>query len=188
MACHVCGRQGTEFSVSRKSAVTGEQEVLAYCEPCFVAEFGREPAVADILKQRRIVAYEHFARKLDQDMERLRASFDPGYEKLRAQCPRFAREAYLVVFRALALATWQEGKPYQSGQCGRHANAAEVVAACQKLARQTWAEKAQPHLAGLGITSASDIGDIVYLLIENRLMGANEGDRRSDFDGLPFFA
>jgi uncharacterized repeat protein (TIGR04138 family) len=185
MACHLCGNERTEFSLSKKSE-TGGQQVLAYCEPCFVAEFGRDPQVGEILAQRRVAQDRHFQRKLQQDMERLKAGLAPHYENLRAQNPRFAREAYELVFIGLAWATKREGAPYQSGQCGRHVTAAEIVTACQRYARCTWGREAKATLAAWGIETASDIGDIVYLLIENRMMGTRKGDSRADFNGLPF--
>jgi uncharacterized repeat protein (TIGR04138 family) len=72
------------------------------------------------------------------------------------------------------------GKPRVSG----HVNAAELCDTLRKLALRQYGLLAATVLAHWGVRSTSDVGNIVYNMIEARGLEKTESDSRSDFDNL----
>jgi uncharacterized repeat protein (TIGR04138 family) len=117
-------------------------------------------------------------------MEKVMQAFRAKMEDCRKRNPRFSQEAYDLVFKALLHARIKEG--FKPQNCSEHVTAREMVQACKVLAIETWGTSAIDRLKSWGIETSSDIGDLVFLLIENRILGKQPNDRRSDFDHLPF--
>jgi uncharacterized repeat protein (TIGR04138 family) len=187
MPCHVCGSEWANFYTQGPAVAGSEPERRAYCEACFVATFGEDnPMVREMRAHARQRREKEIDDKIARDMESLRTRFRPKIEKLIAKEPRFTFEAYEFIYASLTRAVHET--PLQPGERGRHATAAEFVRACGEQARRAWGENARAHAQSLGFTSASDIGDIIFLLVDNGYMGKRESDKRSDFDGLPFLA
>jgi len=186
MGCFICGTERVKFHGNSMSAQEGKQERRDYCEPCFVATFGSQPEATQLVEHARKLREKDIQSKVLRDLERLRTKFRPKLEELIAKNPRFPFEAYEFIFASLTRAVHEMEPDPQSR--GRNATAAELVRACGEQARRAWGDDAKAHAQALGFRTASDIGDIVFLLIENGYMGKRDSDNRADFDGLPFFS
>ena len=95
---------------------------------------------------------------------------------------RFTREAFGFVLKSLTYALKLTG----SRKMPHHISARELIEAAEPYAKETWGSSAKAELKSWGIETASDVGEIVFLLVENGILGKREEDRREDFDGLPF--
>jgi len=115
--------------------------------------------------------------------------------KLLADDPRYKIEAYQFVGAGLEYA--QEvlglGRPGpkkkrrakgDSPRPVRHVSGQELCWALKRLAHQQYGRMARLVLAGWGIHSTSDFGDIVYNLIRLEKMSQSDSDRREDFDNV----
>lgn len=89
--------------------------------------------------------------------------------------PRFAREAYYFVTDAVSFTVSRLSSH-------RHVTARELLEGMRDFALKEYGVIASEVLHSWGIYSASDIGDLVYLLIGVELLSASPGDKRSDFD------
>ena len=89
--------------------------------------------------------------------------------------PRFTKEAYSFVTDAVSFTVGRLSSH-------RHVSARELLEGMRDYADKEYGVLAREVLDSWGIRSASDIGDLVYLLIGAELLSASPGDRRSDFD------
>ena len=129
-----------------------------------------------------------------------KSDFSDCLDALVAADPRFEKEAYLFVREAL---DWTLKRQEQAGAAlrkaqkrsgkdsstakdepERHVSGQQLVAGARDLALGEWGPMAITVLAHWGISSTSDIGAIVYNLIDARIFGKNEGDSRTDFDDV----
>jgi len=184
MSCFVCGKPRAEFHASSIFMPGELPESRAYCEACFVATFDGLPQMDELRAHARKLREKELDDKIARDMEKLRAHFRPKLEELIAQNPRFSFESYEFIYASLRRAVHDTAP--EPGSCGRHANAAELVRAAEEQARRAWGEAALTVAQSLGFSSASDIRDIVFYLVENGCLGRRDGDNPTDFDGLPF--
>ncbi len=75
----------------------------------------------------------------------------------------------------------------QSKKTG-HLTGQEVCAGCRDLAIQSYGPMAKTVLAHWGITSTADIGTLVFIMIENKLLSKQETDSPEDFNNVYDFA
>ena len=179
----MCGTERVKFRANSIS-VDGRKEYRDYCEPCFVSTFNDQSQAAEVLEQARNLREKDIQTKILRDLELLRTQFRPKLEELIAKNPRFTVASYEFIYAALSRAV-NEIEPDEQSR-GRHANAAELTRACEQQARQVWGDNARAHAKSLGFSSASDIRDIVFYLVDNGCLGRRKDDNRADFDGLPF--
>jgi len=66
----------------------------------------------------------------------------------------------------------------------RHITGAELAEGIAQLAIERWGLLAKMVLNHWGLKTTRDIGEIVYLMIENNWMTAQESDRIEDFDNV----
>ena len=170
--------------------IDGKSDTRHFCEACFAAEFGPEQMLR--LKRRSQEEVEHrlatdpeFKARVEGGKEKRTQEFTTKLDELCLRDPRFSREAYEVVFASLRIAIERKAKPVPP-TCQRHVTAAELVRACEEHARKTWGDDAKEHLATLGLRISSNLGDVVFQLINNGFMGKQAEDDRRDFDSLPF--
>ena len=115
--------------------------------------------------------------------------------KLLAEDSRYKIEAYQFVGAGLEYA--QEvlglGRPGpkkkrrgkgDSDRPVRHVSGQELCLALKRMAHEQYGRMAKLVLAGWGIHSTSDFGEIVYNLIRLEKMSQSENDRREDFDNV----
>jgi uncharacterized repeat protein (TIGR04138 family) len=184
MPCFVCGKPRAEFHVNSASMSGGPQERRDYCEACFVTTFDGLPQMDELRAHARKLRENEIDDKIARDMQQLRTHLRPKLEELVAKNPRFSFESYEFIYASLTRAVHDMEPDPQTR--GRHANAAELVRACQEQARHAWGDDARAHAKSLGFSSAADIRDIVFYLVENGSLGRRANDNRADFDGLSF--
>ncbi len=185
MRCIVCGKERAIIHANGVFADSGKQERRDYCEACFVATFGEDhPRLNELRAHARAIREKEIDDKIARDMEQLRTHFRPKLEELIAKNPRFSFASYEFIYASLTRAVHDAANDPEAR--GRHANAAELVRACEQQARRAWGDDAKAHAQSLGFGSAADIRDIVFYLVENGCLGRRKDDNRSDFDGLPF--
>lgn len=94
--------------------------------------------------------------------------------------PRYAEPAYLFVLKALHRRLQQLPSP-------RHVSGAELADAVRELALARFGPMARTVLEHWGIHSTSDMGEIVFSLVECGVLIKQPGDSREDFEGLYTF-
>jgi uncharacterized repeat protein (TIGR04138 family) len=135
-------------------------------------------------------------------------SFRDELARIIAGDSRYAIEAYIFILEALNSARREKlrgrrreqqqaerstkpvagsrssrSQPKKSGVSG-HVTAAELCAAVQALALRQFGSLAATVLCHWGVTSTSNIGDIVYNLISAGDLEKTSSDSRSDFDDV----
>jgi uncharacterized repeat protein (TIGR04138 family) len=98
-------------------------------------------------------------------------------DRIRAREPRYHEGAYLFVLAALE---------YSQSRLTdrRHISGAELAAAVRELAIARFGVTARLVLAHWGVTSTSDIGDIVFTLVDLGMLLSQPNDTREEFFGL----
>jgi uncharacterized repeat protein (TIGR04138 family) len=111
-------------------------------------------------------------------------------KRLLQEDPRYPVEAYEFVRDALGYAhdVMHLGQPAapqeESGETERHLTGQELCEASRRYALEQYGLMAKLVLNNWGIYSTSDIGEIVYNLIQIDLMRKSTHDRREDFDDV----
>ena len=101
-------------------------------------------------------------------------------ERIRRHQPQYHRSAYLFVLAALHRRLGELESP-------RHLEGAELAEAVRQLALDSFGLMARTVLEHWGVHSTSDLGDIVYLLVEHDVLITRPTDSREDFEGLYSF-
>jgi uncharacterized repeat protein (TIGR04138 family) len=110
------------------------------------------------------------------------------------QDDRFAVEAYEFLCQALPYTYKMLGIPEQEAavdaetQSIRHVTGQELSEGVRRFALEQFGMMAYTVLRQWGIHSTSDIGEMVYRLIDGGLWRKSESDRKEDFDELYDFA
>lgn len=94
--------------------------------------------------------------------------------------PRYAEAAYLFVLRALQRRLQELSSP-------RHVSGAELADAVRSLALGRFGPMARTVLEHWGVHSTSDMGEIVFSLVECGVLIKQPGDSREDFEDLYTF-
>ena len=95
-------------------------------------------------------------------------------ERIREENPRYSDAAYLFVLSALQFAIEQLDEP-------RHITGQELAKAVRDLAIQRFGPMARTVLEHWGIHATADIGEIVYALIDYRVLIKQDSDSLDDF-------
>jgi len=95
-------------------------------------------------------------------------------DRIRMREQRFDERAYLFVLGALEFC--QQGLPER-----RHITGRELAIACQKLALDRFGVLAGLVLQHWGVRTTSDIGDIVFTLVDLELLMSQPTDTRDEF-------
>lgn len=88
---------------------------------------------------------------------------------------RYRTEAYDFILKAVEIAAAELERR-------RHLSAVELLTVIRKVGHRDFGGFESEVFAEWGIASASDIGNVVYNLIEVEALFAGKGDKRSDFD------
>ena len=102
------------------------------------------------------------------------------WEKVHAICerdPRFRREAYEFVMRALEHTTERVVGPR------RHVSGQELLSGIVDLAREEFGDLALTVFDEWGISRSEDFGTIVFALVGEGLLGRQPDDSIHDFSG-----
>ncbi len=97
--------------------------------------------------------------------------------RLTRRNPRYAEAAYVFVLEALHHRLQQLERP-------RHLTGAELAAAVRDLALERFGPLARTVLQHWGIHSTSDMGNVVFLLVESGILIKQPTDTPEDFEDL----
>lgn len=102
-------------------------------------------------------------------------------DQIRLREQRFDERAYLFVLSSLEHCQTRLTER-------RHITGPELACACRELAMQRFGVMARLVLEHWGVRSTSDIGDIVFTLVDLGLLISQPQDSRDDFLGVFDFA
>jgi uncharacterized repeat protein (TIGR04138 family) len=106
-------------------------------------------------------------------------SYEEGVLRIFQKDPRYNPDAYYFVSQALNVT--------QDQYAGRHTGGRELLDGLRQYALQLFGPAALRTLKNWGIHRCEDFGEIVFNLVAEGLIRANEQDRREDFrDGYDF--
>jgi uncharacterized repeat protein (TIGR04138 family) len=96
--------------------------------------------------------------------------------------PRFNRKAYAFVRHALdhTVKELRRGQPDRASK-SPHVTGAELLEGVRTYALEQFGPLAKTVLNGWGIRMCSDVGDIVFNLIDYNVFSKTDSDRREDF-------
>lgn len=100
---------------------------------------------------------------------------DIKIKQLADEDPRYLPEAYYFITSAVTFAVGRLSEP-------GHVTARELLRGIRDYAEQEYGALAADVMISWGINTASDVGELVYSLINAGLLSASKDDKRSDFD------
>ena len=107
-------------------------------------------------------------------------SFEESVEQIAAGDPRYQRDAYFFVREALDHTQKRTGKaPAQDEVC--HVSGQELLDGIRDYALQQFGPMTLSVLEAWGIQRCEDFGEIVFNMVETRLLAKTEQDSRDDF-------
>lgn len=95
--------------------------------------------------------------------------------------PEYAPDAYDFMRQALDFTVEQQPAEKKN----KHLNAMELYLGMCAYALEQFGTMAADVLNFWGLSNSSDVGNVVYNLIEVGVFGKQEGDTREQFDNLP---
>jgi uncharacterized repeat protein (TIGR04138 family) len=118
-----------------------------------------------------------------------RATYLPRLADLVRRDPRYTYEAYEFVFAALTHTQRLLGRSSRAGQSGdpepeHHVSGRELVEGIRELAVREFGLMARVVFRLWGINRTADFGEIVFNLVEEKLMSKTDQDSREDFHDI----
>ena len=98
-------------------------------------------------------------------------------DQIRLRETRFHEHAYLFVLSALEFSQSRLTER-------RHITGRELAGACRDLAMDRYGVMARHVLEHWGVTRTSDVGDIVFTLVDLGLLISQPADSREDFEDV----
>ena len=108
------------------------------------------------------------------------ASFEEAIEHIAAKDPRYHREAYFFLREALDHTQKITGKPPKKNEV-RHVSGQELLNGIREYALQQFGPMTLTVLEEWGIKGCEDFGEIVFNMVEIKLLAKTEKDSREDF-------
>lgn len=112
----------------------------------------------------------------------------PGLAEVVRRDPRYAYDAYEFVFAALHHTQKLLGKvpkePAEAESPDYHVSGPQLLDGIRDLALKQFGLMARPVFHAWGIHKTDDFGEIVFNLVEAKLMGKTEEDTRADFQNV----
>lgn len=105
--------------------------------------------------------------------------FDEVVERIVESDARFTRDAYGLLREALDFTQHQVHK--KSRGKVRHVTGQELLDGIRAYVLQQYGPMAITVLEEWGLRNTSDIGEVVFNMVENRLLAKTEEDSRADF-------
>ncbi len=106
-------------------------------------------------------------------------NFDETVDLIIAKDTRFARDAYTFVREALDFTQKLAGKETRGAI--RHVSGQELLAGIRIFALEEFGPMAATVFEEWGVKSCRDFGEIVFNMVENRLLAKTDKDTRDDF-------
>jgi uncharacterized repeat protein (TIGR04138 family) len=121
---------------------------------------------------------------------------EEAVEQILVKDTRYQRDAYHFVLEALAHTRRildRENKepkiPKRGAKEEQHVTGQQLLAGVRDLATESFGPMAMAVLEEWGIRSCQDIGEIVFVMVEHKLLKKTDKDSRTDFEnGYDFFA
>jgi uncharacterized repeat protein (TIGR04138 family) len=112
-------------------------------------------------------------------------SFDEAMERIRSRDPRYALEAYAFVREGLDYTVKHLGKPRRG--VGRHVDGRQLLDGIRLFALEQFGPIARTVLARWGVNNTQDVGEIVFNMVNEGVLGRTDEDSIADFiDGYDF--
>lgn len=110
----------------------------------------------------------------------MKTQIDTIISAIRKDDPRYHEDAYTFVLEAISF-TQKKNRRL------KHVSGQELLEGIKVLLMQQFGPMAMSVLRHWGIRSTEDFGQIVFKLVDNKLLSKNEEDRLEDFkDGYDF--
>lgn len=106
---------------------------------------------------------------------------------LAVKDPRYPPIAYAFVFEALEYTIRTTGRDVSKGEA-RHVSGRELLEGIRTFAREEFGPLARAVLGSWNIQKTEDFGEIVFNLVEEKLLSRREQDTKADFAGGYDFA
>lgn len=107
--------------------------------------------------------------------------FQEAVEEMAAANPSFSPHCYYFMREALDYTIKMLDKP-ASGKA-RHVSGGELLEGVRKFALQEYGPLAKRVLNTWGVHACEDFGRIVFIMVENGVLGKTDEDRIEDFSG-----
>ena len=107
-------------------------------------------------------------------------SFEEAVEQIVAKDARYEREAYFFVREALDHTQRTIGRAPKKNEI-RHVSGQELLKGIREYALQQFGPMTLTVLEEWGIKCCEDFGEIVFNMVENKLLAKTEQDSRQDF-------
>lgn len=107
--------------------------------------------------------------------------FDSAVDHIVARDPRYDTAAYFFLKDALDFTL---KRTREEGGEERHVSGPELLAGFRDFALQEFGPMAGTLLTEWGLQTCSDVGEMVFHLIEEGMFGKQDSDSKEDFDGL----
>ena len=115
-------------------------------------------------------------------------SFEEAVEQIVAKDARYEREAYFFVREALDHTQRMIGKAPKKHEI-RHVSGQELLNGIREYALQQFGPMTLTVLEAWGVKCCEDFGELVFNMVETRLLARTERDSRDDFkNGYDFHA
>jgi uncharacterized repeat protein (TIGR04138 family) len=111
--------------------------------------------------------------------------FWDAVDRIRAEEPRFRREAYGFVMAALGQTVQSLPAERQADLQRRHLSGLELMGGVVALARREFGLMAPTVFREWGLREAGDLGALVFQLVGAQQLSARPDDRIEDFAGGP---
>src|SRR6266480_6145043 len=108
------------------------------------------------------------------------ASFEEAIEQIAAQDLRYHREAYFFLREALDHTQKGTGKLPKKNEV-RHVSGQELLNGIREYALQQFGPMTVTVLEAWGVKCCEDFGELVFNMVETRLLAKTERDSRDDF-------
>lgn len=107
--------------------------------------------------------------------------FEQSVQRILGRDRRYDPQAFFFVKEALDF-TLQRVAGGNGGQA-RHVSGQELLEGFRDCALEQFGPMASTLMEEWGVRCCQDVGDMVFLLIEEQVFGKQESDRREDFSG-----
>jgi len=105
-------------------------------------------------------------------------------KRVLAHDSRYQMNAYRFIYEALEYTQRLYGRdPSSDEPAKRHVTGQELLEGIRRLAIEQFGPLAPTVFRSWGVNKTSDFGEIVFNLVESKLMGKKDSDTRLDFAG-----
>jgi uncharacterized repeat protein (TIGR04138 family) len=108
-------------------------------------------------------------------------NFDEELEQILAKDSRFHRDAYLFIRDALQITKRQVHKENRESREEKHVTGQELLEGIRQFALKEFGPMSVTVFEEWGVRNCRDFGEIVFNMVEIRLLAKTERDTRDDF-------